>query len=73
MYKKQGDEKKALELFGEIKKFKPSTVQEYIDMAQIALEEGKIEQANKILERASKKFPKNFLVESQKNKIKFLK
>lgn len=73
LYKKQGDEKKALELFGEIKKFKPSTVQEYIDMAQIALEEGKIEQANKILERASKKFPKNFLVESQKNKIKFLK
>lgn len=70
LYKKQGDEKRALELFGEIKKFKPSTVQEYIDMAEIYLEEGKIEQANKILDKASKKFPKNYLVEAQKNKIK---
>lgn len=73
LYKKQGDEKRALELFGEIKKFKPSTVQEYIDMAEIYLEEGKIEQANKILDKASKKFPKNYLVEAQRNKIKISK
>ncbi len=70
LYKKQGNEKRALELFNEIKKTKPATVQDYIDLSEIYLEEGKIEQANKILERANKKFPKNYFVETQKNKLK---
>ena len=68
--KKQGNEKRALELSGEIKKFKPTTLQDYIDLSEIYLEEGKFEQANKILERANKKFPKNYCLISQKTKLK---
>jgi tetratricopeptide (TPR) repeat protein len=72
LYKKQGNEKRALELSGEIKKFKPTALQDYVDLSEIYLEEGKFEQANKILERANKKFPKNYFVNSQKNKLKYL-
>ena len=58
----------AKELFDSIQE--PIVKKQDKSSSEIYLEEGKIEQANKILERANKKFPKNYFVETQKNKLK---
>ena len=69
LYKLQGNEKRALELFNEIKKSKLLSVQDYIDLSDIYLEEEQYENAIKISDKAIKKFSENYSVYSQKIKI----
>lgn len=69
LYKLQGNEKRALELFNEIKKAKLISTQDYIDLSDIYLEEEQYESSIKIIDKAIKKFSKDYLIYSQKIKI----
>ncbi len=69
LYKKQGSETKATELLEEIKKTKPATIQNYIDLSDIYFEQENYETSIKVIDKAIKKFPKDYSLYSQKIKL----
>lgn len=69
LYKLQGNEKRASELLAETKKSKLINAQDYIDLSEIYLEEEKYNESLKILDKAIRKFSKNYSVYSQMLKI----
>lgn len=73
LYKLQGDEKKSKAQFAQIKKFKPATPDEYIDLSEIYYElTGKEEPSIKILNDATKKYPNSYELYEQKMKIYYM-
>ena len=60
IYKLQGSEKLANEKLEEIKKSKPATIQDFIDLSEIYYEQNKIDEAIKILNKGIKKLRKSF-------------
>lgn len=69
IYKLQGNEKIAATQLEEVRKTKPATVQDYVDLSEIFYEEEKFDEAIKILDKGIKNFRKEFLLYSQKAKI----
>lgn len=69
LYKLQGSEKIAESQLKEIKKTKPTGVQDYIDLSEIFFEENQTDNAIKIINKGIKKYPKEFKLYSQKARI----
>ena len=72
LYKLQGDEKNSLSQLAQIKKIKPATPEEYIDLSEIIFETENINSAIKILDNAIKRFPNHYELFSQKIKLYYL-
>ncbi len=72
LYKLQGNEKKSKTQFAQIKKFKPVSVKDYIELSEINLELSNINPAIKIIDGAIKKFPNIYELYSQKMKLYYL-
>jgi len=68
-YKLQGNEKVAINQLENVKKIKPLSVQDYLDISEIYIEESKTNEAIKILDKAIKKFPKELALYTKKAKI----
>lgn len=69
IYKLQGSENLANEKLKEIKKSKPATIQDYVDLSEIYYEQNKIDEAIKILNKGIKKFENSNILYLQKIKI----
>ena len=72
LYKLQGDEKKSKVQFAQIKKFKPVSPEDYVNLAEINFELSDINSAIKILDNALKKFPNSYELYSQKMKLYYM-
>ena len=72
LYKLQGNEKKTKTQFAQIKKFKPVSPKDYIDLAEINFELTNINSAIKILDNAIKKFPNSYELYAQKIKLYYM-
>lgn len=68
LYKMQGNEKKALEQFNDIRKARLTKIQDLLDISELHFEEGNYEHSIKVLESAGKK-TKEYPVYFQKIKI----
>ena len=69
IYKLQNNERMALNQLEEIKKIKPVSIQDYLDMSEIYLEEARVSEAINILNKGIKKYPQDFCLYSKKAKI----
>ena len=72
IYKMQGDEKNSQMQFAQIKKIKPATPKEYIDLSDTLFEITGLESSIKTVDNAIKKFPNSYELYSQKMKLYFM-
>ena len=70
--KLQGNDKNKSRYLTELKKIKPQTQKDYIDLSEFYFEEYGLEASNKILDEGIKKYPDCASLYSQKNKLKHL-
>ncbi len=70
--KLQGNDKNKSRYLTELKKIKPQTQKDYIDLSEFYFEEYGLEASNKILDEGIKKYPDCTSLYSQKNKLKHL-
>ena len=68
----QGDEKNSQMQFAQIKKIKPATPKEYIDLSDTLFEITGLESSIKTVDNAIKKFPNSYELYSQKMKLYFM-
>ena len=69
IYKLQGNEKLTLSYKEQIKKTKPTAIQDYIDLSEIYFDQSNYEKAFKFLDKGIKKHPNSFKLYSQKAKL----
>ena len=69
IYKKQGEDIKMLSDCANIKKIKPRTIADYLDLSEILYEQKGIESAVKLLDNGIKKFPDEYKLYLQKIKL----
>ena len=72
MNKLQGNDKNKSRYLTKLKKIKPQTQKDYIDLSEFYFEEYGLEASNKILDEGIKKYPDCASLYSQKNKLKHL-
>lgn len=70
--KLQGNDKNKSRYLTKLKKIKPQTQKDYIDLSEFYFEEYGLEASNKILDEGIKKYPDCASLYSQKNKLKHL-
>ena len=73
LYKLQGNDKEAYNIYAQLKKLKPNTLEDYIDLSEIFCDQKEYTALAKLLESAQKKFPSENELYFQMIKIYYLR